>query len=206
MMMLMAFSDFQGEVDAYVRGKKWYWYLPVWFIGVYIFIGLLSFNPNKQMPFLITIAESFDFMLHEMAHILTAFLPAILTAAAGSGSELLLGTLLVYMAFKQSSYFTVLITSLWFMLACQSVGVYMADARAQRLELVSLGGALSGGDKTIHDWNFIFSRLHMLGFDVVIGTCMRAVGVIAGLGGLAFSAWLIYKMAATTEATPAPTK
>jgi hypothetical protein len=195
----MAFSDYQKDITAYACGKKWYWYLPLWCVGGYVFIGLLDFDPNKQLPFLISIAQSFDFMLHEMAHIVTAFLPALLTAAAGSISELLLGATLVIMAWRQRSYFTVLITSLWCMLACQSVGTYMADARQERLQLVSLGGALSGSDKTIHDWNFIFGRLHMLAFDRFIGGCVRAVGVVIGLGGLIFSAWLIYRMAATPQ-------
>jgi hypothetical protein len=196
----MAFSTLRSNVDAYVQGKVWYWYVPLWFLGMYIFFGLLGFDPNKQMPFLISIAQAFDFFLHETVHIVLGFLPAVLTAAAGSLSELLLGTVLVAMAFMQRSYFAVMVTSLWFMLACQSAGIYMADARAQRLSLVSLGGALSGTDTVIHDWNFAFGKLHLLSLDRVIGTSVRAVGVVVGLFGLVFSAWLIYKMATAADA------
>lgn len=198
----MTYSDFQSDIDRYVRQKAWYWYAPVWLLGVYTFFKLLSFDPNKQMPFIIAVPQAFDFFLHETAHIVTSFLPALITAAAGSFSELLLATALLVMAFKQRSYFAVLITSLWFMLACQSVGTYMADARAQNIELVSLGGALSGEEQAIHDWYFIFGKLHLLGLDTFIGGSVRAIGIIVGLCGLLFSAWVMYKMADTSGKPP----
>jgi len=192
----------KANIDEYVKGKMWYWYMPLWMFGVYLFCALLGFDPNKQLPFVISIAQAFDFFLHEIAHIVTAFLPAILTAASGSLSELLLGSLLIYTAFKTKGYFSVLICSLWFMLACQSAGTYMADARAQKLSLVSLGGALSGSDTAIHDWHFVFGKLHLLGADVLIGDTIRLAGVVVGLAGLIFTAWLMYKMAGATDAKP----
>lgn len=191
------------QIADYVKGKSWAWYLPVWLVGLYVFCVLLRFDPNKQLPLIILPAQSFDFMLHEMAHILTGFLPSILTAAAGSFSELLLGVVLIITAFKSRSYFAVLICSLWFMLASQSVGTYMADARAQKMDLVSLGGAMSGSETTIHDWHFIFSKLHILSLDTLIGGIVRFNGVVVGLLGLIFSAWLLYKMATSTS-SPSP--
>ena len=196
------FTNIKTDIDSYARGKRWYWYLPLWFFGIYIFFQLLGFDPNKQLPFVIGIAQAFDFFLHEMAHIITAFLPSLLTAASGSLSEILLGSVLIYTAFRTRGYFSVMICSLWFMLACQSAGVYMADARAQRLELVSLGGALSGNDTALHDWHYVFGKLHILPLDIVIGDTVRGIGVIVGLAGLAFGAWLIYKMAAISEQSP----
>ncbi|HSW80168.1 MAG TPA: hypothetical protein VLG47_05315 [Candidatus Saccharimonadales bacterium] len=199
----MAFADTKKQIDEYVQGKKWFYYLPVWLFGLYIFVALLGYDPNHQMPFFIQIAQSFDFMLHEMAHIVTAFLPPILCAASGSFSELLLGTLLIFTAFKTKGYFSVMICSLWFMLACQSAGVYMADARAMKLSLVSLGAALSGSDTATHDWHFVFGKLHILGMDVLIGDTIRVIGIIVGLAGILFAAWLMYKMAAAVpEKTP----
>jgi hypothetical protein len=190
----MDINKLQQQVGEYARGKTWYWYVPVWLFGLYLFVNLLGYDPDQPMPLPITIGQSFDFLLHEMAHIVTAFLPAILTAAAGSLSEILLGTVLVAAAFKTRSYMTSLICCLWFMLACQSAGVYMADARAQKLELVSLGAMLSGSDEATHDWHFVFGQLHILNFDTFIGNSVRSVGIVVGLFGLAFTAWVIYLM------------
>jgi hypothetical protein len=188
--------NIKTQIDEYVKNKTWYWYLPLWFFGWYVFFKLLGYDPNNGLPFVISIAQAFDFMLHEMAHIVTAFLPSILTASAGSLSELLLGIALIVTAFKTRGYFAVMICALWFMLACQSAGVYMADARAQKLELVSLGGALSGSDTAIHDWHFVFGKLHILPLDTFIGGAVRLFGVLVGLAGLMFAAWIMYKMAA----------
>jgi hypothetical protein len=196
----MAFLQTQIQVNEYVKDKTWFWYLPVWLLGWYVFISLLSFEPDKQLSFIIAIPQSFDFFLHEMAHIVTGFLPSILTASAGSLSELLLGGLLVCFAFKTRGYFSVMICCLWFMLASQSAGVYMADARAQRLALVSLGGALSGSDTVIHDWNYVFGKLHILSLDTLIGNTIRGIGIMVGLFGLGFTAWVMYKMAAAKDA------
>ena len=191
----MAFTQTKSNIDEYVKGKRWYWYVPLWVIGAYCFFVIIQFEFDKPLPFILFIPQAFDFFLHEMAHIVTAFLPPVITASAGSLSEILLGTLLVFGAFKQRSYFAGLVCLLWFMLACQSAGAYMADARAQHMQLVSLGGALSGSDKALHDRHFVLGQLHIINLDTVICTTVRGIGDVAGLFGLVFTAWLIYKIA-----------
>jgi hypothetical protein len=56
--------------------------------------------------------------------------------------------------------------------------VYMADARAMTLPLVTVGDAEDGG----HDWNYIFSRLGLLAYDTRIGALTRALGWIGMVG------------------------
>jgi hypothetical protein len=195
----MAFVQTKANINTYLESKKWPYYLPLLFLGIYIFIAVLGFDPNKQAKLIIMPAQSLDFALHEFAHIFTAFLPSLITAASGSLSELLLGAGLVFGAFKTRCYFASLICCLWFMLACQSAGIYMADARAERLNLVSLGGALSGTDKATHDWHFVFDKLHILSLDRLIGNTVRGFGIIVGLAGIIFAVGLMYAMATQTK-------
>ncbi len=188
-------------MDEFAKGKLWYWHLPLWLFGLYAFVKLLGFDMLKPMPIVLLVPYSFDFLLHEFAHLFTAFLPAVLTASAGSISELMLGTGLVVGAFWFRNYFAAMFCCLWFDLTAQSAGTYMADAIPQHLPLVSLGGALSGQDP-IHDWHFVFSKLHMLGASAFIGDGLRFVGHVVGLCGVALAAWLMYKMAiASSEPT-----
>jgi len=187
------------HINQYAQDKLWYWHVPLWVFGLYLFISLLRFDLTRPMPFVVMVPYAFDFMLHEMAHILTAWLPPLMTAAAGSFSELLLGAVLVYGAFQLRNYFASLFCCVWCMLAFQSVGAYMADAVPQRIPLVSLGGALAGSENTIHDWNFVFGRLHMLGSSGLIGGTIRVLGVLIGLFGVVFSAWIMYRMAAAAS-------
>ena len=187
------------QINQYLVGKRWYWYLVPLLIGFYIFLKLLDFSPDQPASILIMPAESLDFTLHELMHIFTAWLPSIITAASGSLSELLLGLGLIIGAVKTRCYFALMICCLWFMLASQSAGIYMADARSQKLNLVSLGAALSGSDKAQHDWNFVFGKLHILGLDTTIGFLVRAVGVLVGLFGIVFASWLLLKMTRTDD-------
>src|SRR5690606_17777585 len=99
-------------------------------------------------------------------------------------------------AFFFKNYFASLFCFLWLMLACMSVGSYMADAVPQNIPLVSLGGALAGSEQAIHDWNFIFGKLGLLESSAFIGGATKGFGIASGLFGLIFSAWIMYKMAA----------
>jgi hypothetical protein len=191
-------AAFSASVREYVLGKEWYWYLPLWLFGAYIFVKLVGFNMLAGLPVALLIPYSFDFMLHEMAHIVTAFLPSVLTASAGSFSELLLGTGLVMGAFWFRNYFAAMFCCLWFDLTAQSAGTYMADAIPQHLPLVSLGGALSG-QEPVHDWHFVFGRLHMLGASACIGNGLRLVGHLVGLFGLLFAGWIMYRIAVAQQ-------
>jgi hypothetical protein len=188
------FGITRTKIDHYTAGKRWGWYVPLLLLGLYMFYAILRFDPNEPAAVVILPMQSLDFGLHEFSHIATAFLPSLLTASAGSLSELILGALLIFGAFKTRCYFAALFCFLWFMLAAQSAGIYMADARAQRLDLVSLGAALSGGDTATHDWNFVFGRLHLLGADKLIGNTVRGIGILAGLFGLGFAVWLLIRM------------
>lgn len=196
----MSISGFLTSVDDYARGKKWYWYGLLWLLGLYGFIELFQLDmAHNQMPFIWIVPYSFNFAIHELAHIFTAWLPPVLTASAGSGSEILLGILLVVMAFWQRSYFASLLCFLWFDLSCQSAGQYMADAIPRQIPLVSLGAVLSGGGEAKHDWNFVFGQLGLLNQSAFIGNSVRFIGVVAGLLGLLFTAYVIFRMSQISD-------
>jgi hypothetical protein len=183
------------NIEAYVQNKPWKGYVLLWLFGLYVYIQLFNFDLVQQhMPLVLLIPYSFDFFLHEMAHIVTALLPSVVCASAGSLSELALGTGLVIMAFRQRNYFASLFCFLWFDLTCQSAGTYMADAIPQKLQLVSLGAMLSGGGEARHDWHYVFGQLHILWASAFIGDTIRVIGVFGGTFGVIFSAWLLYKM------------
>lgn len=186
----MALTRLRANLDEYVQNKSWYWYLPFWLFAVYLFIRLLDFELGQPAPsFFISIAQSFNFFLHEISHLLAAFLPSIITAAAGSLSELLLGTALIVTAIWVRSYFASVFCCLWFMLATQATADYMADARAQNIPLVSFGG----GDP-VHDWNYVFTKLGVLQHDSLIAGIVRGFGIAVAVAGLVFSTWLLIRI------------
>jgi hypothetical protein len=63
--------------------------------------------------------------------------------------------------------------------------VYMADARAMALPLVSAGG----GDCVEHDWNAIFSSLGILQHDTAIAGVVAFLGWCGMLASVGFFVW-----------------
>lgn len=63
---------------------------------------------------------------------------------------------------------------------------YMADARAQQLQLITVGDS----DFIIHDWNYLFGALRVLNHDVQIAHVVRVLG---WMGMLATVAWMMWR-------------
>jgi hypothetical protein len=184
------------KLDDYVNGKYWYWYAPLWLFMLGFFVLCATFMIGDRTPNLLLYPFNLlDFGLHELAHMFAAGLPDIFTAAAGSTTEILWASLLVGVAIYYRAYFAAAFLCSWVTLAFKSAGGYMADARAQQLPLMSLGGS----ENVTHDWNFVFSKLGLLEQDKFIGGLYAVIGVLIAFGGLLFGLYLIYRMAAAPK-------
>lgn len=154
------------------------WYILLWLFFVYLYVQILGFQQGSIANPILAGMYLVQFGVHEVSHIVFSFLPAILTAAAGSLSEVALTGLIVFAALRAKSYWAAVFGLLWLMMAFISMGNYMADARAQ---LMPLAGP---SPDPIHDWHFVFSELGWLNADVAIGTAMKIIGWVVGAGGL----------------------
>jgi hypothetical protein len=68
------------------------------------------------------------------------------------------------------------------------IGTYMADARSQSLDYVTVGDP----ELAEHDWFYLFSHAGVLEHDTQIGSAVRVagwLGMIAVVGWLAWRAW-----------------
>lgn len=153
-------------------------YVLGWIFFAYLYMQILSFNQGGISNIFLGGLYFIQFGIHEAAHIVTAFLPPVITASAGSVSEVLFTSLLVFVAFRAKSYFAAVFTMLWLMLALTSMGNYMADAHMQLMPLIGMG------DNPQHDWHFVFGELGLLGSAIVIGTAVKILGAIIGAVGL----------------------
>ncbi len=160
-------------------------YIPLWIFFVYLYVQILFFNAEYSQNLLLSGMYFIEFGVHEASHLVVFFLPSILVAAAGSTGEILFTLLIVLAALKARSYFAAIFGSIWFMLAMNSAGRYMADARAQQLPLIGPGETVK------HDWNYVFSQLGWLESDVLIGSIVRGVGDLVAFVALALGLWLI---------------
>lgn len=122
--------------------------------------------------------------VHEGGHLLFRFFGEFLYIAGGTFLQLFVpAALAVYFVFRRQAQGTAF-CAFFFFQQFLPISVYMADARAQDLPLLTVGDA----DYVIHDWNYLFGRLGLLAHDTQIAAFVRTIG---WLGMLATVAWLI---------------
>jgi hypothetical protein len=130
--------------------------------------------------------------VHEGGHLLFGWFAAIFPVSTGEfimvagGTAMQLGApvmLAIYFAFRRQALGVAFCTFFFFQ-QFLNVAVYMADARAMELQLVTVGDT----DNVVHDWNYLFGKLGLLEHDTQIASLMRILGWI---GLLATVGWLV---------------
>jgi hypothetical protein len=169
-------------------------YAGCWVFFMYLYIQLLDFSHTVSSNLLLNGMQFIDFGVHEASHLIVFFLPAVFVALAGSAGEIIFPCLLLYAVLKAKAYFVASFIGLWLMLALNSVGRYIADARSQQLPL------LGPGETVKHDWNFILDQFGWLQADTAIGTTVIVIGnLIGGAALLSGLGLMIYKIKAASR-------
>jgi len=96
------------------------------------------------------------FGVHELGHLVFAFFGEFLAVAGGSIAQLLLPIGAMALFYKQKNRFGVAVCGCWLAVSMGQLAIYIADARAESLELVSFSP--EGG----HDWNYLLEQMHLL--------------------------------------------
>jgi len=128
--------------------------------------------------------------IHELGHVLFGFLGEWLAVAGGSITQLAAPLAAALILLRQRDYFGVAVGGGWLSLSLANLAVYVADARAQDLPLVSLGD----GD-VVHDWNYLLGSVHLLPYDTRIAAAIRLLAVALLAASLWLGAWLCLVMA-----------
>ena len=118
------------------------------------------------------------FGVHELGHMVVGLAGNdVLTALAGSAFQVLLPIGAAALLWPRRDKYGIAICGCILAYSLAQVGVYIADARAESLDLVSLSA-----EGQTHDWNFILERWHLLRQDVAIGHFVKDIGwvVLAG--------------------------
>jgi hypothetical protein len=124
--------------------------------------------------------------IHEGGHLLFRFFGEFLMVCGGTllqlGVPLMLATVFIFQRQILGTAFCIF----FFFEQFLPVATYMADARAQELPLLTVGDS----DDVIHDWNYLFGRLHLLDHDTQIAHLVRILGWV---GMIATVAWMIWR-------------
>lgn len=124
--------------------------------------------------------------IHEGGHLLFRFFGEFVMVAGGTILQLLVPILLAsFFIFHRQAQGVAF--CLFFMFEqFLPIATYMADARAQELPLLSIGG----GEDVIHDWNYMFGKLGLLEHDIQIAGFVRFIG---WMGMIGIVVWLVWR-------------
>jgi len=132
--------------------------------------------------------------IHEGGHLLFRFFGEFLAVAGGTLLQLGVPVMLATFFFFQRQVMGTAFCMFFFFEQFLPISIYMADARAQELPLLTVGDS----DSVIHDWNYLFGKFGVLEHDTQIA---HAVRVIGWLGMIATVAWMVWRSVQARQAT-----
>lgn len=133
-------------------------------VGIYGIICALSPSTYRFL-------DRVDLVFHEAGHVFFGFFGEFIGILGGSLMQVLIpATIVGYFFFHQQRY-SAAVALFWVAQSLFNVSVYVKDARVQALPLL-------GGEDTIHDWNYLLGRLHLLNWDQVVGNLIYLVGLM----------------------------
>ncbi len=138
------------------------------------------------------------FGVHELGHLVFAPFGEVLTAAGGSIAQVALPVGAAALFAQRKDRYAVAVCGCWLAVSLGQLGVYIADARAESLDLVSFSS-----EGAVHDWNFILERWHQLRNDVAIGHFVKFVGWLVLGGSVLLAIDELQRLRRGTAAQPA---
>lgn len=142
--------------------------IKAWFISLVGIYGVISAASPGTFRFL----DRVDLVFHEAGHVIFGFFGEFNGILGGILMQVLIPAgIVVYFVVHQQKY-SAAVTLFWVAQSLFNVSVYAKDARARRLPLL-------GGEDTLHDWNYLLGRLHLLTWDQGVGNLIYGVGLVA---------------------------
>jgi hypothetical protein len=111
------------------------------------------------------------FGVHELGHLVFAPFGEFLSVAGGSIAQIALPAAAALLFLKRQDRYAIAVCGCWLAVSLGQLGVYVADARAESLDLVSFSA-----EGAVHDWNYLLERMHLLRDDVQLGHFAKFVG------------------------------
>lgn len=179
---------FRQEVLASCRDRWWIWRLPLLLWFAYLLWGRLDHPMHGSWWW-----YSLDLGIHELGHYVFRPLGRFMGVLGGSLLQCLVPFLAMMMFLRQRDFFAIAICFGWLSENLFDVATYAADARAQRLALITPGG--NQGHAITHDWHYLLGVTGLLRYDTAVAGFLRASAVASTGICLAGGSWLLWLMA-----------
>jgi hypothetical protein len=167
------------------RKRPWARVTPLVLIVSLMFFGLFLYGlvRDMEMPHLM---DSAFMQIHAGGHALFRVFGLTAAVAGGTFLQLLVPFALGFYFIRQRQPVGVALCMFFFFEQFLPIARYMADAQAQQLPWISIGRY----ESVIHDWNYLFTQLGVLSYDMVIADIVRSIGSL-GMIGVTF--WFLWR-------------
>ncbi|HVF29571.1 MAG TPA: hypothetical protein VNA22_01325 [Pyrinomonadaceae bacterium] len=162
-----------------------------------IFAGLLTiyFLWIAYDPMRGSFLDFIDLPIHETGHLLFRLFGEFAGIAGGSIFQVMLPAIFVAYFVRQHQYYSASIVLFWVGQSILNVWVYAADAVVMQLVLTS---GFTGSEGSFHDWNYMLTRMGLIGSTKTIAGIIRAVGTLVIITAGVFS--IYYALSPTQDA------
>jgi hypothetical protein len=140
--------------------------------------GVVCLRSVAQGSFL----DRVDLIAHEAGHLLFGYFGEFMLVIGGTLGQLLVPAGIAAYFAARREFFSAGVVLFWVGQSLLNVSVYLKDAAAMELPLVSLGG----GD-SIHDWNWLLLKFNVLAYDQTIGNLVSGAGALVILASIALA-------------------
>jgi hypothetical protein len=178
-------------VRTWAQTRAGWWRLPILMWFAWTAAGHLRSDAEGSL------LTGLIFGAHEFGHI--AFVPfgEFVTVLGGSLMQLLIPLGAAAALAHGRDWFGVACAACLFGASCGDLAIYVGDARALALDLVSFSP-----DGSDHDWRYLLDRWGLLRQDQLIARVIRFVGAMAIAGGTIGGGWILSLMRWRPTASP----
>jgi len=142
-------------------------------MGIYAFVCAGDVTVHRFL-------DRVDLVAHEAGHLLFSWFGTFPQVLGGTVGQLFVPLAFTVYFFLRKELFSSTVTLFWSGQNLFNISVYVKDAQAMALPLVSVGG----GEDVIHDWNYILARLGLLRWDQQIGVLIFTLGLLVLLASV----------------------
>lgn len=186
-----------SAVGERTQGRHWGWI--VFVLMLTTSLALDAIGRCGFVPMVFNSLTMIGFIIHELGHLAFRVAPEWFYVAGGTLFQLALPLGAIIMFVRQRDDAAACFAVCWLAISLVHSADYIADARAQRLDMSMSASFWSLADQQSvrpdelrHDWDYLLSSAGLLNWDKSIAACVRVFAVSIAVVAVLFNGWLAY--------------
>ncbi len=175
-------SAWKRQAREWCAGRSWLWRAPL--VLFFAWSGLRRLRD----PLSTDLFGGITLGVHELGHLVLGWAGRWPSVAGGSVAQVAAPVAAGWILARQRDWFGITVAAAWLASSLFGLAAYVGDARAQELPLVGFV------PDPIHDWNWMLSRLGLLGWDRGLAALTRGLSFVIWAASVIAGTWLCREM------------